>query len=107
MSEQDLVVPYVVMKLRDGNKYKAVFGVPSEMASRLTEYPVMCRGACFSLEVDQESEAEGNETTSFLAATYESIDAEKTAEAISKRLAVRIEEPNPPDAGSMLGVSSS
>jgi len=100
----DIVVPYIVMRVH-GGKHKAVFGVPSDVAHSMIQYPVMCRGGCFSLVIDQESE--GNETTTFLSATFESMDANKTAEAISNRLAVRLEEPAPLDAGSMLGVGSS
>ena len=108
MTQQDLpeiVVPYIVMAVNDG-KHKAVFGVPSEMASTMVQHPVLCRGGCFHLEIDAESEGDGS--TTFLSAVFDSIEAEKTAEAISSRLAIRLEEPVPLlDAGSMLGMGSS
>mmetsp|Transcript_26821 Transcript_26821/g.48577 ORF Transcript_26821/g.48577 Transcript_26821/m.48577 type:complete len:118 (-) Transcript_26821:38-391(-) len=100
----DLVVPFVVMDLENGKK-KAVFGVPKENASSLVVYPILCRGGCFTLEIDEEGEGE----TTFLSAIFDSIEADKTAEAISHRLAARvlIEEPTPINAESLLGVGRS
>lgn len=97
----DIVVPYIVMNLENG-RHKAVFGVPSEAASQLVKYDVCCRGGCFSLRIEETGEGE----TTFLAAIFDSNNAEKTAEAISHRLAVRLGEPTL-NAESLLGVSSS
>ena len=64
-------------------------------------YPILCRGGCFSLEIDEEGEGE----TTFLSATFDSTEAEKTAEAISRRTAQRLGEPCFVDAKSLLGIS--
>lgn len=81
------------MALDEGDKHKAVFGVPSESARTLIQLPIVCRGACFSLTIDEETSGEEEGETTFLAAIFDSIDAESTAEAISHRLAIRLEEP--------------
>jgi hypothetical protein len=56
------------------------------------------------LEIDEEGEGE----TAFLSAIFDSIEADKTAEAISHRLAARVltGEPTPINAESLLGVGS-
>lgn len=99
-----IVVPYIVMNLEEG-KSKALFGVPKEMASTMTEHPVMCRGGCFTLEIDtSEAAKNADQQTRFIAAIYESVDAEATAEEISNRLAVRLGDPVPMHANSILGI---
>lgn len=57
------------------------------------------------MEIDEEGEGE----TTFLSATFDSIEADKTAEAISHRLAARVligEQP-PINAESLLGTGRS
>jgi hypothetical protein len=101
-----IVVPYIVSSLEDG-KSKATFAVPKEVSTRMIENPVMCCGGCFYLEIDTDSQDKHDRETIFLSVIYESINAEATAEAISNRLAVRLGDPVPLQASSLLGMGSS
>jgi hypothetical protein len=102
-----IVVPYIVNHLENG-KAKATFGVPKEVSSRMMDHPVLCCGGCFHLDIDNtESQDNRDQDTIFLSVVYESINAEATAEAISNRLAVRLGDPAPLQASSLLGIGSS
>ena len=73
--EADIVVPYILLDTDDG-KSKALFGVPKETASTMIQFPVMCCGGCFYLQIDEESQGEGE--TTFIAAIFESLEPEKS-----------------------------
>jgi hypothetical protein len=118
MTEQDnasipSLVPYFVLALGE-NRARALFTVPTSLAESLTENPVMCRDACFTLMIDTVSQRArdignngtvNNDTiaTTFISTDFYSPDPEGTAEAIAQRLSNRITEPAAPTA-SMLGL---
>lgn len=113
MNEQDFPsapspVPYFVLALGE-NKARALFTVPTSLAGSLTENPVMCRDACFTLMIDTVSQRARDigsngavdtnaVATTFISTDFYSPDPEGTAEAIAQRLALRITEPLAPTA---------
>eukprot|EP00934_Nitzschia_sp_Nitz4_P007480 Nitzschia sp. Nitz4//scaffold3_size479765//374423//374822//NITZ4_000157-RA/size479765-augustus-gene-1.620-mRNA-1//-1//CDS//3329550929//7470//frame0 len=90
-------VPYFVLRLADG-KAKALFTVPTAMATALVIHPVLCRGSSFDLEIDVVSQGrkkQSSTSTSFLSTEFFSPQPEQTAQAIAERIAIRIGSPSP------------
>ena len=92
------IVPFLVLHL-SCDKVKAVFIVQSRMAGTLINHPILCRGACFDLRIDVESQSreesavQQNGDKSFLSTEFSSPDPEETARAIAERIAIRQENP--------------
>ena len=95
-SSSDTKVPYFVLNLSE-SRAKALFTVPTCMATALIVNPVLCRGSCFDLEIDVVSQGRKKavSSTSFLSTEFFSPDPEQTAMAISERLAIRMGNPSP------------
>ena len=94
-------VPFFVLHLSD-DKVKALFTVPSDMAEKLVNHPILCRGASFDLKIDVVSQSrektttvDTNTGTSFLSTEFSSPDPEGTARAIADRIFIRAEYPSP------------
>ena len=87
-------VPYFVLQLENG-KARVLFTVPTELAPALSQHPIMCRGACFVLELDAAGSDPARSPTTFLSTVFESPLPDETARAISERIAIRIGDPSP------------
>ncbi|CAJ1913699.1 unnamed protein product [Cylindrotheca closterium] len=81
-------VPFFVLHQEDGQN-RALFTVPSSLASSLVIHPILCRGSSFLLEVEKEAQAQ----TTFLSTVFYSPNPEETANEIATRLAIRIGRP--------------
>jgi hypothetical protein len=90
-------IPYFVLRLSDG-RAKALFTVPSAIATSLAVNPILCRGASFDLAIDSVSlvqqQQQPSTGTSFLSTEFDSPNPEETARAISERIAIRIGNPS-------------
>jgi len=96
-------VPYFVRSLDDEDdsettttaptrgRTKAIFTVPKELASQLAVHPILCRGSCFELQVDEQSPKSGNSKTAFLSTVFCSPRPQDLALELSKRIAVRMD----------------
>ena len=92
-------VPYFVRSLDDEDDNettttaptRAVFTVPKELASQLALHPILCRGSCFELQVDEQSPKSGNSKTAFLSTVFCSPRPQDLALELSKRIAVRMD----------------
>jgi hypothetical protein len=107
MEAAPINVPYFVLHLSDG-RAKALFTVPTNLAASLVINPVLCRGSCFNLEIDVVSQGRkkpsSSTSTSFLSTEFTSPEPEETAMAISKRLAIRMVNPNAVTSSALLGM---
>jgi hypothetical protein len=96
------LVPFFLLNL-EGDKTKALFTVPSNLAETLIQHPVLCRGAAFDLKLDEEDIPQQQQrrstssiieqppsSTCYLFAIFESPQPEATASAIAERLASRV-----------------
>ncbi|KAL3937068.1 MAG: hypothetical protein SGBAC_007747 [Bacillariaceae sp.] len=81
-------VPFFVLQQEDGQN-RALFTVPTSLASSLVIHPILCRGSSFVLEIEKEARAQ----TTFLSTIFYSPNAEETAQEIATRLAIRIGRP--------------
>ena len=81
-------VPFFVLEQEDGQN-RALFTVPSNLASSLVIHPILCRGSSFSLEIEKEAQTQ----STFLSTVFYSPDPEETAKEIAERLAIRIGRP--------------
>jgi hypothetical protein len=103
------LIPYYVLERSDGQRTKVLFLVPSALAMRLTKHPILCRGSCFELSVDENNtyhhhgshslsssendvEEDDDEEASFLAVDFESPYPDDLAREIAIRLTKRLQD---------------
>jgi hypothetical protein len=102
------LIPYYVLERSDGQHTKVLFLVPSALVVRLTKHPILCRGSCFELSVDENNtyhhgshslsssendvEEEDDEEASFLAVDFESPYPDELAREIAIRLTKRLQD---------------
>ena len=80
-------VPFFVFHL-ENNYTKALFSIPPNLVAKVILHPVICRGSQFVLR--QEEDDDNNRC--YVAVEYQSADANGTAAAIARRLAIRLSD---------------
>lgn len=97
------LIPYYVLERLDGIT-RVLFLVPSELATRCTVHPILCRGSAFSLYLDENNTTNDNnndtithdnddeDSSSFLAVDFTSPYPEDLAREIAIRLTRRLDD---------------
>ena len=89
-------VPYFVLCLDDNpetptaeRRTKALFTVPKELAAQLVVHDILCRGASFQLQAEEDSPKHGG--TAFLSTIFKSPQPQQLALELARRIAIRMD----------------
>lgn len=118
--ESKFSVPYFILRIDQGvtdvdvsttlvqspvcsslQRIKALFTVPEDLVAALIVHPILCCGSSFSLTSETSQSyprlplGKTLHRTSFISATFDSLDPEGTAHEISRRLSIRIDNMGP------------